>query len=374
MNRRFATIFNDFEEVHLTKDVGMIPMAMSAYSAPLSSILYYWDKTGNPIDNPYQDQVRLIGIKASCHLEFLVKLVSKSMIDKVGIINLYHIRYQTLLLVLVFKILRKKIYIKLDLDNHEHERLKKNWSMPFRAKTMLTKWIVSLANCVSVENIDIYNSIKPFNFLKKNLVYMPNSILPSTVTKNPPSYQNRKNQILVVGRIGSYQKNHELIIRALEMLPAPLEWKIFLTGPADKSFEINLDKFRKENPDKSECVVLLGNKSRKEIFNLYAECKAFLMPSRWEGFSLALLEAAYMGCYIIATDVGGARVLTKNWAFGRMISQDNALELSQVLLDLSKDHLINEISHEHRLAFVRENFNLQTNIKTISSKLALSRP
>src|SRR5262249_50773029 len=41
----------------------------------------------------------------------------------------------------------------------------------------------------------------------------------------------------------------------------------------------------------------------------YWMADAFVMPSYWEGWSLALTEAAYSGLPIVATDVGGAREL-----------------------------------------------------------------
>jgi glycosyltransferase involved in cell wall biosynthesis len=50
-------------------------------------------------------------------------------------------------------------------------------------------------------------------------------------------------------------------------------------------------------------VRLLGLRRDRE--RLYAAMDAFVLPSRWEGLSLALAEAAGLGLPIVATNVGG---------------------------------------------------------------------
>ncbi len=54
-------------------------------------------------------------------------------------------------------------------------------------------------------------------------------------------------------------------------------------------------------------VILTGH--RDDVAPFYWMADAFVLPSYWEGWSLALTEAAYAGLPIVATDVGGAREL-----------------------------------------------------------------
>ena len=48
---------------------------------------------------------------------------------------------------------------------------------------------------------------------------------------------------------------------------------------------------------------------RDDVARFYWMADAFVLPSFWEGWSLASTEAAYAGLPIVATDVGGARDL-----------------------------------------------------------------
>lgn len=54
-------------------------------------------------------------------------------------------------------------------------------------------------------------------------------------------------------------------------------------------------------------IILAGQ--RADVGRFYAMADAFVLPSLWEGWSLALTEAACAGLPLIATDVGGAREL-----------------------------------------------------------------
>ncbi len=59
------------------------------------------------------------------------------------------------------------------------------------------------------------------------------------------------------------------------------------------------------------------------------QCAAFVMPSRWEGLGVVLLEALYVGAPIIATDCPhGPREILKNGRFGTLVPVDDAQALS----------------------------------------------
>ena len=62
-------------------------------------------------------------------------------------------------------------------------------------------------------------------------------------------------------------------------------------------------------------VELLGFVDEKTLVGLYANCRAFVYPSFWEGFGMPLLEAMAQGCVCVSTqsgaspEVGGDSVL-----------------------------------------------------------------
>lgn len=67
-------------------------------------------------------------------------------------------------------------------------------------------------------------------------------------------------------------------------------------------------------------VRLLGNISHADLSALLSQADVFCLPSRSEGFSTALLEAAAWGLPIVTTDVGGAAEVADAGAAVRIIS------------------------------------------------------
>ena len=67
----------------------------------------------------------------------------------------------------------------------------------------------------------------------------------------------------------------------------------------------------------SEQVLFVG--TRKDIPAILAALDLFILPSLWEGFSLAILEALAMGTPVIATAVGGASEVIRSGHDGLLI-------------------------------------------------------
>jgi glycosyltransferase involved in cell wall biosynthesis len=202
------------------------------------------------------------------------------------------------------------------------------------------------------------------NILAKKIKLIPNSILTETVPCEPLDYKDRKNIILVVGRIGAYQKNHELILKSLDMIDNLGDWRIQFVGPIEN--ELDLSQFDNLN---NKSIEFMGNFDRERMFQAYAEAKVFLLPSRWEGFSLALLEAAYMGCYIIGTDVGGVLEVTNNGIYGNIIKGDDETNLTKNLTSrlkslINSDEEIRNL-YSDRLSYVRKNFDLEKRLESV---------
>ena len=111
--------------------------------------------------------------------------------------------------------------------------------------------------------------------------------------------------LLTVGRIGTHQKNTELLLDVLAVLSLG-DWKMYIVGPIEDDFQPKIDAFYQAHPEKRESVVFTGMISQREKFLLYDRARVFVLTSRHEGFAFALVEAAYMKNYIVSTDVGGA--------------------------------------------------------------------
>lgn len=105
---------------------------------------------------------------------------------------------------------------------------------------------------------------------------------------------------ITVGRFDPV-KNHELMIQAFAKVVAQFpSAKLMLVGdgPQRASLEALIDKLGLESE-----VELTG--FRSDVAQLLAQADVFLMSSRYEGVSIALLEAMRAGLPTVATRVGG---------------------------------------------------------------------
>src|SRR6266550_235600 len=108
--------------------------------------------------------------------------------------------------------------------------------------------------------------------------------------------------IVCVGRL-SEQKGQDVAIRALSMLADRTARLRFVGGESSHGEQVRLERM----------AASLGVKERIEwrgpvddTAPEYRAADVVIAPSRWEGMSLALLEAMSSGAAIVATDVSGA--------------------------------------------------------------------
>ncbi|MFQ2243190.1 glycosyltransferase family 4 protein [Aeromonas enteropelogenes] len=359
---KFATIFRDFEKIHITKDVGMIPMAMTKITERKSSI-FYWCREKNVDAEIYRDLVDLRPIKASGRLHFIFKVLMMIIREKFTVVNLYHIKNETLLFALILQCLSIDVYLKLDMDTTGVEDLKKKHDNIIYK--IIMQYIIKKIQYISVESLTILSELKSLNCCFYNTKLIANAILTETVLAPRTDFSSREDIILISGRIGVYQKNHELILSSLERINDLMNWEIVFAGPVEDDFWSRIEKSQISSVVKNR-IKFVGELNRKELFELYARTKIFLLPSRREGFSLALLEAAFMGCYIVATDVGGVREVTKDGYFGCIFPQEGVHELSNIITAIVNGKLDIANNYDKRVSYIEETFNIESNLRKIN--------
>jgi glycosyltransferase involved in cell wall biosynthesis len=100
-----------------------------------------------------------------------------------------------------------------------------------------------------------------------------------------------------------HQKNLDTLLRALAHLPS--EYSCIFAGMGDASPYVSLAK---ELGVEKRCY-WIDAIDNSELPLWHAWCDCYCMPSRWEGFSIALVEAAACGAAIVASDIGPMRDL-----------------------------------------------------------------
>ncbi|NWG27206.1 MAG: glycosyltransferase, partial [Ignavibacteriaceae bacterium] len=101
------------------------------------------------------------------------------------------------------------------------------------------------------------------------------------------------------------------------------------------------------------------------IFEYYKAMDIFLLPSRSEGFSLALLEAAASRLPIIASNIPGNDEFIKHNKNGLLFNISQPYELSRSILTLSNDK---RLANEYGL-LAEEYFKSEFTLERYTEKL-----
>lgn len=109
--------------------------------------------------------------------------------------------------------------------------------------------------------------------------------------------------------------------------------ELILIGSCENSYYNQLKELNNQCAEKygKRKVDLLTSMTRKEIADCLSDCDIYISMSRWEAFSVAILEAAAKGMPIITSDTGNARVIPGT------LQVHNVYELSRMMEYLAKD-------------------------------------
>jgi len=133
--------------------------------------------------------------------------------------------------------------------------------------------------------------------------------------------------LISVGRL-VYQKAHEFLIAAMpEVLKEVpnIEVGICGDGPLHSQLEMQI-----KSRGLAKSVKLLGTFDR--IINFLAVADIFVLPSRWEGLPMALLEAMNAGLPVVATRVEGVDEVISDGENGLLVPAEDASALSHAIL------------------------------------------
>lgn len=190
--------------------------------------------------------------------------------------------------------------------------------------------------------------IKMFPSLDNQTIVVHNIVSSTYIieqaNKNNLMVQNKRNlTILTVGRL-SIEKGQDLAIKTLAELKRNgyrLSWYCVGDGNARNYYEKLIKKYHLQ-----DSFILLGSKTNP--YPYMKLCDIYVQPSKYEGYSMTILEAKCLCKPIICTNFTGINEQLVNGKTG-LIVNNNVYELSDAIKQIINNKLLKE--------------NLTTNLK-----------
>ena len=349
----YYTLFTGTENVHLLKDVGMLPEKLAANHSDVNSYLVTYKNGEYPYVGEKIKHTRLIFVKkrlgkALDGVGFIIK--NRKNID---VLNIYHLNLSSFFYCMAAKLFMKKesvVYLKLDAGYEEVKKVKKH---------NLTAWVkrrtVDMADIVSVETKVVASKFE--KELKIKTEFVPNGCF--ELLPKPADYQNKKNRLITVGRLGAYEKNTELLLDSFVKCADEHDWELRLIGPYTAETEDKVADILNKHPKLKDRIVLTGAINDRDIlWQEYKEAKVFLLPSKWESFSIATIEALETGCFLMTSaNVPLMADIIEGGNFGVIIDDYSVESWSDAVTKAIKDKTDWDFLCREGYAYVKENYN-----------------
>ena len=140
-------------------------------------------------------------------------------------------------------------------------------------------------------------------------------------------YQKKDKNLVCVGRLEE-QKGYDFLIPAMKKLKTK-NIKLFILGEGKE--RENIENLIKEN-GLIDSIFLLGKKENPYIYMERADL--YLLPSRYEGFPNALIEANICGAYCLVNDCqGGVNEIIVNKINGEILDFSKSDEVVNKILE-----------------------------------------
>lgn len=390
---KYVTIFPCYKNFHFYKDPGQIAYRFqkAGYDALIVCYKNEKDYAKTKMHIPVSTVLNnKISRKFNFGMVFFLMINSRG----IDILNLFHFKWDSLFFAFVYKLLNPSGFVYLKMDNcfysgiypWEHSlnirKDKSNFSLVrVSSKDRLKKFLIpNLTKYVDLWSIEDEESCKyyenSYQCFKGNIItsYNGHTIdIEKNVADN--EFYKKENIILSVGRFGTKQKATEILLEAFVTVAQNSNWILHLAGSVEESFKSIIEIYFQKYPELIGRVIFNGSLEKKVLFDLYNRSRIFCLPSRWEGFANVFSEAMYFRNAIVTTPATSVRDIVIENQFGELVEVDNVEQLSETLLRIIKNPLLNERYANNAKEFCNNNLSwdhITEKLKTeIESRMVL---
>lgn len=130
-------------------------------------------------------------------------------------------------------------------------------------------------------------------------------------------------------------KGHDVLIQAAQLI-AKINNNIHVLIVGEGKFRPKLEK-QIQQARLQQRVTLAGHQNRDIALSILHASDIFIMPSRYEGTPIAVLEAASLGVPIIASNTGGIPELVKHQQHALLVPPNDPASLANAIVTLAND-------------------------------------
>ena len=177
---------------------------------------------------------------------------------------------------------------------------------------------------------------------------------------------------VVIGMVGRLwlQKNPQCFVRAaISVLDQRINVGFYLVG--DGEFRSELEAAI-QTSGHADAIVILG--WRSDVPDILKALDVVVLPSRWEGMPLAILEAMSSSVTVVASDIPGNKHLISDGVDGCLFPPDDSGALASVLIDLIDHPEKRARFSAHGRDKIVSNFSLSERMLEITSIYESSNP
>jgi glycosyltransferase involved in cell wall biosynthesis len=201
----------------------------------------------------------------------------------------------------------------------------------------LFRLLLRMHDRVIVVNSELETFLHRLGLPSDRVVRIPNGVDGDTFRAVSPSQQRRarvshglpleKHVVLYVGRL-AHVKGVDVLLRAWAGVSEDLRDRAVLVIVGDGEERGRLEELA-TRLDVAASVIFAGE--RTEVHGFYRAADVFILPSRTEGLSNALLEAMACELPVIASDGGGSPDVVEDGRTGLLFSSENEGHLTRCL-------------------------------------------
>ena len=243
-----------------------------------------------------------------------------------------------------------KIYMELDINLEAADRIP--WRVN-QVEEMLGTCDVIGASCRSMQR---YMSRKT----PHKIEYILNGFYNFEGIDYTPDFSKKENIVLNVGRIGTYQKNTELLLETFAAVAEDMPgWKLRIVGQITERFETYIEKYFAAFPAMRERVTFTGVISdRTKMAEEYKKAKIFALTSRMEGGTPNVIaEALSAGDYIVTSEIDAAEEAVDSGRCGEIFPMEDKERFADILRNLARNETRISQGGRHAVQYAKNAFD-----------------